>query len=110
MAENEKEHGVMNIIKEGLSYISQIISATMIPPIANGTEVIMKNIENRIIRIEKRIIRNISSLFIIGLGGLFLIFSLFFFLIEYLEWNKTLAFFSIGIIIFVTGLLLKAVE
>jgi VIT1/CCC1 family predicted Fe2+/Mn2+ transporter len=71
---------------------------------------VMKTIENRIMRIEKRILRKISSLFIIGFGGTFLIFALFFFLRESLGWSNAAACFSIGITVFVIGLLLKAGE
>lgn len=106
----EQENGFMNSIKEGFSYISQIISASIFPVIAEGTEIIMKNIDERIEIIEKRILKKISSLIVIGFGLAFLIFSLLFFLIEYLGWSNALAFFSIGIIVFVIGLLLKLGE
>ena len=38
---------------------------------------VMKTIEDRIVRIEKRILRKISSLLIIGFGVVFLIFNQF---------------------------------
>jgi VIT1/CCC1 family predicted Fe2+/Mn2+ transporter len=110
MNECERKPGFMDIVKEGLSYISQIISASIFPPIADGAEMVMKTIENRIIRIEKRILRKISSIIMMGIGGLFLIFALFFFLMEFLGWSSAAAFLSIGIIVFVIGLLLKAGE
>ena len=125
MVKREKEGGFMDLIKDGLRHISQIISSSVFPPIAEGTdmvmknaedriEMIMKNIEDRIIRVEKRIenriLRRISSLLIMGFGGVFLLFALFFFMIEYLGWSKAAAFFSVGIIVFVIGLLLKAGE
>ena len=43
-------------------------------------------------------------------GGVLLLFALLFFLREYLGWSNAVAFFSIGIIVFVTGLLLKVAE
>jgi predicted MFS family arabinose efflux permease len=110
MAEKEKKHKFMDTIKSGIGYISEIISASIFPRIAEGAESIMKNIDDRIKLIEKRILRKISVLMIIWLGCMFLIFSLFFFLREYLNWSNTASFFSIGIIIFVTGLLLKIGE
>jgi len=105
-----KENGFMDIIKEGLGYVSKIITASILPPIAEGAEVIMKDIEERIMLIQKRMLRKISSLVIIGFGAVLLIFALFFFLTESLGWSKAVAFFSIGIIVFVTGLLLKIRE
>jgi len=110
MAESEKDHGFMGMIREGVGYISQIISASIFPPIAEGAEMVMKTIEDRIVRIEKRILRKISSLLIIGFGVVFLIFALFFFLREYFGWSNAVAFFSIGITVFVIGLLLKVGE
>jgi hypothetical protein len=110
MIKNEKKYGFVDITKDVLGYISQIISASIFPSITQGTSIVMNNIEDRIIRIEKRIMRKISSFLIIGFGGVFLIFSFFFFLIEYLDFSKTMAFFSIGIIIFIIGLMLKLGE
>jgi len=107
MVEEGKEHGFWDMIKDGLIDVSHIISGSIFPSIAEGTDMVMKNIEERIIRLEKRLLRELSSLMIIGFGAIFLIFALFFFLKEYLGWGNALAFFSIGIIIFVIGLLLK---
>lgn len=105
-----KEHGFIGKIIGGLRYISQIISAGIFPQIAEGTELVIKNFEKIIIRIEKRILRKIFSLQIILFGGIFLVFGLFFFLTESLGWSKPAAFFSIGITFFVIGLLLKVRE
>lgn len=110
MAECEKKLGFMDMIKEGLSYVSQIISSSIFPPIAEGTERIMKNIDDRIMLIEKRILRKISSLFILGFGGVFLIFALFFYLTENLYWDSSAAFFTIGVFVFVTGIMFKISE
>jgi hypothetical protein len=107
MVENEKEHSVMDIIKdglkEGLSSISNIVIAGIFPPIISGAETIMQNVEEKIIKIEKRIIKKVYSILIIGFGVIFLVLSLFFFLVEYLGWSNTLAFFSIGMIILAIG-------
>ncbi len=63
-----KEHGFMNMMKEIFSYISQIISAGIFPQIAEGTDMVIRKIERRIIHIEKRILRKISSLMIFWFG------------------------------------------
>ena len=110
MTERKKKRGFMDTIKGGLGHIYQIVSASAITQIAKGAEMIMKNIDDRIIRIEKRIIRKLSSLLVIGFGGVFLIFALFFFLKEHLGLSNSSAFFSIGITVFVIGLLLKIRE
>lgn len=100
----------MGTIIGGLGYISQIISASIFPQIAQGAELIMNSIDNRIHLIEKRIARKATSLLIIGFGGAFLMSALFFFLRETLGWSNALAFFCIGITLFVIGLLLKIGE
>lgn len=106
----QEEYGFMDLLKNGLGYVSQIISSSIFPPIIEGTEKVMDNIEERIIRIEKRILRKISSLLIIGVGIISLIFAFFFFLIEYLGWSNAAAAFAIGIAVFIIGLLLKVGE
>lgn len=105
---DEKEHGFKDIIKK-------LISEVILSPIIEGAEVVMKNIDEKIINIEKRIIRNIekriirtlSTMLIMGLGIIFLIFSFFFALKEYLGLTNSLSFFFIGIIILLIGILLK---
>ncbi len=106
----EKKHGIMDTIKTGLGYVSQILSASIFPPIADGAELVMKRIEERMMRMEKRILRKMSSLIVIGFGGVFLVLGLLFFLIEYAGWSNAAAFFSIGITVFVIGLLMKLSE
>jgi VIT1/CCC1 family predicted Fe2+/Mn2+ transporter len=97
MIKNEKKNGIMDIIKDVLSYIPQIISASIVPSIAKSTEIVLNNIETRIMQIEKSIARRVSSFFIMFFGGIFLIFAIFFSLKEYLEWSNSMAFFTIGI-------------
>lgn len=106
MVEEEKI-GLMDTIKEGFSYISQIIFAGIFPQIAEGTEMVMKTIDDRIKKIETRILKKISSLLIILFGGILLVFGVFFFLTEFLGWSKAGAFFSISIIIFVIGFIIR---
>jgi VIT1/CCC1 family predicted Fe2+/Mn2+ transporter len=105
-----KKNIFMNIIKDVLDYIPKTILASIFPSIVEGTEMVMDNIEGKIMRIEKRIMRKISSFLIIRVGGLFLIFALFFFLKEYLGWSNATAFFYIGITVFVIGIILKLGE
>lgn len=109
-AKYTKKHRVRDKIKGILGYVSRIISTTIFQPIAEGMKRVMNDIEDGIISIEKRMLRAISSLLIIGFGGIFLVLALFFFLKESLGWSNAAAFFSIGITVFVTGLLLKIRE
>lgn len=110
MVKKEKKRGFIGRIKDGFSAISHIVTAGIYPPIAEGAEMLMNNIDDRLRLIEKRILRKLSSLLIIWLGGVFLVFALFFLLRDYLHWTNTAAFFSIGITIFIVGLLLKLGE
>ena len=106
----EKENGFISLIKNGLSNLTKAISESIFSPIVDNTEKIIKNIEDKLLLMEKRIIRKISSLLIMGFGAILLIFALFFFLIESLNWNKAEALFAIGIIILIIGLLLRKGE
>ena len=107
MVEKEKELGIMDLMKDGLSYVVKIISSNLLLSVmTEGVEMV----ENKIIQIEKRILKKICSFLTISFGSMFLIFAFFFFLVENLSWTKTASFFLIGTIIFVIGLLLKLSE
>lgn len=106
----EEKYGFGRMIKDGLRGIAQTISNSIFQPINESTGLIMKNIENKIIQIEKRIFRKIFSLGIIILGVLLLASALFFFMIEYLNWSITLSFFSMAVAVLVIGLILKLTE
>ena len=105
-----KKRGFVNRLKNGLHNILKIISASIFPKIAEGAEMVIKDIKDTLIQIERRILKKISFLLIIGFGGVLLIFALLFFLIDFVGWSNAAAFSFIGIIIFVIGLLLKAGE
>lgn len=105
--EQEKKHGFMDVLKDGLSFISSIAAASIMPPVTEGANTIIKNIEEKMMLMEKRILRTIYSSLIMGFGGIFLIFALFFLLTDHFGWSNAAAFFSIGITIFVIGLLVK---
>ena len=106
----EKEHGFMDTVKGGISHIFQSISANIFHPIADGAETVMKNIDSKVKLIERRIFKKVSHHVIIGFGAILIILALFFFLKDYLGWSNTAAFFCIGIIIVVIGLVLKIRE
>ncbi len=110
MGKDESEHGFMDKIKTELSYIPQLIFLSVFPKIVEGAEIVMENIDNRIERIEKRILGKLSHLLVIWLGGVLLILAVFSFLIEFLGWSNTAAYFSIGLVVFTAGIMLKTGE
>jgi pilus assembly protein TadC len=110
MAKHEKKSSFMDLIKNGFSYISQTFFASTFSQITEGAEQVMDNIENRLIQTEKIILRRLSSFLIIGLGIVFLIFALFFFMKEFLNLSNFVSSFFIGIIILVIGLVMKIKE
>ncbi|MFA5856547.1 MAG: hypothetical protein WC867_04265 [Candidatus Pacearchaeota archaeon] len=110
MIKYKTESRLMDIIINGLSFFTQAIFASISPHISDGTEIIMKNIDNRMKEFENRIIRKMYSFLILGFGAIFLIISLFFFLIESLGLSNSLVFFSIGITVFLIGIYVKLSE
>lgn len=110
MDKYEKEHGFTDLVKGGLNFISKIVFGGIFPTIAEGAEIVMKNIDDSMALLGKRILRRVYSSLIIGFGIVFLAFALFFYTKESLGWSNATVFFSIGIIVFVIGLLLKVGE
>ena len=58
-------------------------------------------------KVERRIMKNITSLFILLISFTALALSAIFFLIEYLNFTKTLAFLAIGLVLLIIGIILK---
>jgi VIT1/CCC1 family predicted Fe2+/Mn2+ transporter len=110
MGEDKKNRGFRGMMKDGLDYIAQRILANISPQTAEGMERVMQSLEDRIIRIEERVIRKIFSYAAIGFGAMFLVFALFFSLREFLGWSNSAACFSVGILMLVIGLLLNVGE
>ena len=105
-----KESGFLDLIRNGFDQVSKIISEGIFSQVTEGTDMVLKNIEHRLLRMEQRILRKLSSFLVIGFGCIFLVFALFFFQKEYLGWSNTAAFFFIGVTVFMIGILLKTGE
>jgi len=110
MVKEKNRSSLKETLENGLGYLSSIISERVFPRREEGTETFMKNIDDIILLIEKRILGKISNFIIIGVGTVFLIFALLSYLQEYLGWINVLAYFSIGMVIFVIGLMMKVKE
>ena len=105
MVDERKKTGFWYMIKSALDPVPQIISASIVPPITDSINAVMKSVEDSVNRMQNNIVRMLSSVVIIGLGGIFLIFSLFFYLVEFLLWSRSLAFVCIGLVLLIIGLL-----
>ncbi len=57
--------------------------------------------------LQRHIMKQMASMMIIILAGLFLALAAVFFFIEYVQVTKTLAFFILGIILLCIGLMIK---
>ncbi len=104
---NTNRKGFLKLLSELLTNFSELLTASILPPIAEGTELILDTVERRIKKIERKIISNVRTHLIIGLGLSFLTLSFFFFLVEQLVLSKALSFLVIAVIVLFVGLLLK---
>jgi hypothetical protein len=109
MTDKNKQNGngVIDILKMGLSYVSEFITASIVPSITQGADIVLTSIENRLLILEKRIVRNIQSSIVIGLGILCICASLLFYLIQQIGLYPYIAFIIIGIPAVIFGLILK---
>ena len=73
----------------------------------NLTEKLVYRIKLEVWKLEKKVMRDLTALFIFLLSFTAFILSAVFFLIEYMNFTKTLSFLIIGIILLVIGIILK---
>ncbi len=110
MTKGKEDRGFMDIVSDGLSAISKMIAASIFPHLADGAEMVMDTIDDRIVMIEDRILKKASVLLLTLAGAAFLVFALLFYLKESLRWTTATACFAIGICLFVAGLMMKVKE
>jgi hypothetical protein len=107
MDESKKELGFMGRVRAGLSGLTHAVVTSIVSPIAAGAEGVMDSMDERVMRMEKRIQKKLSALMVIGFGAALLVGALFYFLRESLGWSNVLTFFSLGMTIVVIGLLFR---
>jgi hypothetical protein len=107
MDEFEKKKSFMGLIIEVIGSIGQIVTTSLVSPIIKSADGVMKNIEDRIMHLQQRLLKRIYIAAFMGGGAVLLAIATLFFMIEELRWSNALSFFSIGSIIFLIGLLLK---
>jgi hypothetical protein len=108
MAEFVKKQGFVDMVSDRFSLISRFMVRGLFSPVAEGAEEFMNHVEARIMRLEKRMLRRISYQLMMWLGGAFLALALFYFQVEFLGWSRAIAFLTVGIIVIVAGLMIKA--
>jgi|SRR3989338_8662429 len=101
-------HGFVDIIKDGLHSVSTLISGSIFSQLADGVDVVMKKVDQRVLKMERRIFWKCYSFLFIAFGGIFLSLSLFYSLKEFLDWSNASAFFVVGLLVLSVGVLLKA--
>ena len=71
---------------------------------------LIDKIEYKVMRLQDRAMKKISSGLLIVTSIVFLALSLFYFLKEYTGLSNTLSFFIIGILLLIVGVLIKSTE
>jgi hypothetical protein len=97
-------------MRSGAHHVSEFFVASVFPSIAQGADRVMKNVDERVLRLEQRLLRKIGTRLVLAFGGVFLVLALFFLLKDSFGWSQAAASFAIGIVAFVIGLVLIALE
>jgi len=108
MQERKKKHGFMDVLMDGMQHIARLLTAGLMPSISENAESLMKNIEERLLRMERRIVRRITFLLVIGFGAVLLTLALIFYLVESVGWSNATALFAVGMALIVASLLLRS--
>ena len=71
--------------------------------VTHGADVILDHIEERILELQKKMIRNFFIMLCIGAGIVALLLSLCFYLTDILRWPRYAIFLVIGILLLITA-------
>ncbi|MDO8508306.1 MAG: hypothetical protein Q7S27_01325 [Nanoarchaeota archaeon] len=92
--------GILESIKEGL-----------IKGVGEFTNEVKRDVRRKVDvevkRVEKRLVRSTISIGLLLIGILFIAISFVYFFVEYLELTRTLAFFIVGAVGLILGIIIK---
>ncbi|VVB77833.1 Uncharacterised protein [uncultured archaeon] len=92
-----------------LDYIKESLSTSVQRFLKQLEEELCRNIEIRINKIKRQIIKELIAILIIFISILFLVLSAVFFLIEYVHLGKSVSFLIMGIMFLIIGIIVKLV-
>jgi hypothetical protein len=103
----EKKQTLAETVREVIRLISAMISENVISPITNGVDDVMDKIEIRLHKLQKKFAYQMFALILVALGIILLVISLTALLRDSLGWSNFASYFTVGIAVLFTGLLVK---
>lgn len=107
MAKSKKKGGVMDTIREGASLVSDMIFSNVFTRVNEEADVLMNKVERKALVLEEELLDKVRAAVIIGLGMLFVVLAILFFLMEEMTITKWQAYLGVGILVMLVGLLYK---
>ncbi len=94
--------------KAGLAAsITDALLGGIFPALKSGASDLIDSVEKRAVRMQERIIRRLVVSVVNGVALLFLLFSLFYYLVEFRGLTRTHVFFILGVGLLLTAFVLK---
>ncbi|MDO8459680.1 MAG: hypothetical protein Q7S74_01090 [Nanoarchaeota archaeon] len=101
------KNSIIDYVKEGASVLSGKAASYVSTRVKEEVGAFIDRIEQRIITIEERLLRNLLAMIIISSSIIFLALAVFFFMAEYLKLTNTISFLIVGIILLLVGIIIK---
>lgn len=107
MAKQSKDSGVMGAVKGGVSVLSDIFFGSIFPKLQEGTEELIDKVEKRALALQERLVQKIAASMVNALGIVFLLFALFYYLIEFKGMYRTHVFLILGAALLLIAFIMK---
>ena len=101
------EPSLFDSIKSGFAGIVGSFASGIFSSIGRETNLIFDNLELRVLMLQERLLANLAAALIVGVSGIFLIASAYFFMVEYLTMSRASAFFFLAVLLFMLAWIIK---
>ena len=103
----KRKDGFLDVVGSGLRRLYDRVSDVVEEGVEERMEIWAQRIEERLQRMQRKIMYTVAGGVAMGVGLLFLVGALFSYMIEYMHWSRTMAFLITGILVCVIGAFMK---
>src|SRR3989344_8304203 len=104
---NYRAASLIDSVRSGFESFSDALLSGFFNSVNREADLIMDRLEERAFLFQERLVRKLASSLLVGIAGIFLISSAYFYLVEFRQMSRTGAFFLLGVLLLIAGWLMK---
>ena len=104
---NYRAASLIDSVRSGFESFSDAVLSGFFSSVNRKADVIMDRLDQRVLIFQERLVRKLAASLMVGIAGIFLISSAYFYLVEFRQLSRAGAFFLLGVLLLIAGRLMK---